>query len=999
MLAPVPADESARLAALNRYEILDSPPEAAFDDLTAIASQVCGYPIAVMSLVDRDRQWFKSRVGVDVQETPRALAFCAHAILQPDLFEIPNAADDPRFADNELVTSGPGIRAYAGMPLETPEGHRLGTLCVIDRVPRALTATQRDVLQRLANQAVALLEARAVARQLKAQSVRLQQFASVVERTSNAVVITDAHRRVTWVNPAFERMSGYASAEVIGASPGRLLQFDQTDPAVVARIRQALDQRVPVRELVLNRAKDGRAYWNDLDIQPVFDAGGAFTGYCAVENDVTALVGAHAAQRRRLERSEAVSRLRQVMMADGAPREILSQALDAAVALTGSTHGFLAKVLVDSGQGPAVVLPQAVVNANWSEVQRDLRRATVLPPVSWPMLDPHVREVLASGNRVVLNGAEARVTGINLFDGAANARTLLIVPISVAGTTVALLALANRPDDYDPDVIDFLAPVIAVVSEFLAARRQAEARHAASMALEQERRRLRLALLASNVGVFELDLASGVVSWDARMWEIHGLVPQTTPWTMSDWVRLLHADDADRVVDELVGVGDSETLLQTQYRVVQPDGTVRVLRANGQVFRGDGARMLVGVNLDVTQDVELHHELEAARQTAESAAVAKSQFLATMSHEIRTPMNGVLGMLELLLRSPLDEEQRDRAQMAHGSAEALLHIINDILDLSKLEAEQVQIETLPYEPRQVLVDTLALLASRADDKGLALRQVVDDTVPSWIRGDPTRLRQILLNLVGNAIKFTTSGHVAVRMRMTAGLLSCEVEDTGEGIAPEAQARLFQRFMQADASTTRRFGGTGLGLAICRQLVALMGGEIGVRSTPGHGSTFWFTVAASSAVAPAVAPSAAPLPQGESILPSVPPLRILAADDNVVNQRLLRAFLAPAKHDVVLVGNGLDVLEALATREFDLVLMDIQMPGMDGVSCTRAIRAQTGRVRDVPIVALTANAMAGDRERYLADGFTDYVSKPLTMGALAGTIARIFARDGAQVRSA
>jgi CheY-like chemotaxis protein len=183
------------------------------------------------------------------------------------------------------------------------------------------------------------------------------------------------------------------------------------------------------------------------------------------------------------------------------------------------------------------------------------------------------------------------------------------------------------------------------------------------------------------------------------------------------------------------------------------------------------------------------------------------------------------------------------------------------------------------------------------------------------------------------------------------------------------------------------------------LVALMGGEIGVRSTPGHGSTFWFTVAAASAVAPAVAPSAAPPAQGESTVPAVPPLRILAADDNVVNQRLLRAFLAPAKHDVVLVGNGLDVLEALGTREFDLVLMDIQMPGMDGVSCTRAIRAQTGRVRDVPIIALTANAMAGDRERYLADGFTDYVSKPLTMGALAGTIARIFARDGDQVRSA
>ncbi|HTV00264.1 MAG TPA: ATP-binding protein, partial [Luteitalea sp.] len=359
--------------------------------------------------------------------------------------------------------------------------------------------------------------------------------------------------------------------------------------------------------------------------------------------------------------------------------------------------------------------------------------------------------------------------------------------------------------------------------------------------------------------------------------------------------------------------------------------------------------------------------------------------------EIRTPMNGVLGMLELLLQGDLAEAQHECARMAHGSAEALLHLLNDILDLSKLEAHQVRLESLPFEPARLIDETLALMRPRTREKGLTLAADIEGTVPAWLQADPTRLRQVLLNLMGNAVKFTDNGSVTVAVRYaegTPGVLRVEVRDTGEGISPETQARLFQRFAQADSSTSRRFGGTGLGLAICSELVGLMGGDIGVHSVVGEGSTFWFDVPAAPSTPVVVAPVA------PAALASVlPRLKILAAEDHVVNQRLLRAFLAPGRHDVHVVGSGIDALAALDADTFDVVLMDIQMPGMDGVECVQAIRTRATADRDIPVVALTANAMAGDRERYLADGFTDYVSKPVTMQALTDALWRVTATAG------
>lgn len=379
--------------------------------------------------------------------------------------------------------------------------------------------------------------------------------------------------------------------------------------------------------------------------------------------------------------------------------------------------------------------------------------------------------------------------------------------------------------------------------------------------------------------------------------------------------------------------------------------------------------------------------LREAAVAAQSASIAKSQFLATMSHEIRTPMNGVLGTLDLLLGTALDADQQTWARTAHDAAQQLLQLLNEILDFSRLEANQVRLEQLPTATEALLQRVLALHRVQAQEKGVRIELRVDANTPAWVLGDPMRLQQVLINLVGNAVKFTDHGEVAIRVRHDGAQLQVDVQDTGIGIAEDARRTLFNRFVQADSSITRRFGGTGLGLAICGQLINAMGGEIGVASRLGEGSLFWFSVPAPPCPAPeAPGNEDATGPNAQRPEHDGTPLRVLVAEDNPVNQRILRAFLEGVGHDVTLVGDGAQAVHAHRHAPFDIVLMDVQMPVMDGLSATTALRALPGDAATVPIIAITANAMPGDREHYLAAGMDGYVSKPINRRNLNDSIA-------------
>ncbi len=672
---------------------------------------------------------------------------------------------------------------------------------------------------------------------------------------------------------------------------------------------------------------------------------------------------------------------------------------------------------------------------------------------------------------------------------------------------------------------------------FRGADRDVTARRRSEAALREANERFQVVARATNDAVWDWNLETDHLWWNEGIQILFGYPAAEVQQDIHWWSNLIHPEDVERVEASLQSLMESgEQMWSNEYRLRRYDGSYAYVLDRGYVIHdehGKAVRM-IGSLLDLTERKEVETELQRAKEAAEAGNHAKSEFLANMSHEIRTPMNGVIGMAGLLLDTNLDPEQRKYAETVRLSAERLLTIINDILDFSKIEAGKLDLETNAFEVRAVVEEVADLFAETAQVKGLELASRVEHEVPAMLRGDPGRLRQVLLNLVGNAVKFTEVGEVVLRcglVNVSGGhaVIRFEVSDTGIGITEAECERLFKPFMQADSSTTRQYGGTGLGLAISKQLVALMDGEIGVMSKKNQGSIFWFTVPLETVVDlqpslqahlspiqlpglrvlvvddnatnreilhhqvtgwgmrngsagdapyalemlraaatrgepydmaildmqmpemdglelarrikadPTLAPTrlvmlssvaqrgmareaakaeiAAYLTkpvrqaelynclvqvmndQGEGILappssqPSAQPapvqghIRLLVAEDNAVNQTVAERMLEKRGYRVDVVSNGLEALEALAQIPYAAVLMDCQMPEMDGYEATMEIRRYEGTERRTPIIAMTAHAMQGDREKCLAAGMDDYLTKPVRAEELEAVLAR------------
>ena len=518
-------------------------------------------------------------------------------------------------------------------------------------------------------------------------------------------------------------------------------------------------------------------------------------------------------------------------------------------------------------------------------------------------------------------------------------------------------------------------------------------------ALKESQARLAEAQTMAQVGNWEYDLASDRLEWSDEVYRIFGFaVGAIEPHFRTDYLSLTHPDDRQMLLEALARVLATREPHTIDHRLVTADGTQRVVEVRAQILRldqhGEVAR-LAGVVQDISVRKRTEAELISARDAAQAASRTKSAFLANMSHEIRTPMNGVLGMAELLSQEPLGAKGRKYVETIQRSGQALLGVLSDVLDLSKIEAGRMELVSARFDLGSLVREMQDLYGETAQARGVAFAVEIAPGLAQWVTGDAVRLRQVLLNLVSNAVKFTAQGRIDLRVRAEgAQLVRFEVQDSGIGIAASKHAAIFEAFAQADDGSTRRYGGTGLGLAIAREIVALMGGEIGIESVPAKGSLFWFRV---------------PLPPAASFSSQVPEQataadgaglvgrRVLVAEDDGVNAEVTQAMLQRLGIAVEMTGDGAQVVAAHAAASFDLVLMDCQMPVMDGFEATRLIRA-TEAARGVPatpIVALTAHAFAGYREQCLAAGMDDYLVKPYQVAAFDTMLRRWLTDPGAR----
>jgi PAS domain S-box-containing protein len=526
---------------------------------------------------------------------------------------------------------------------------------------------------------------------------------------------------------------------------------------------------------------------------------------------------------------------------------------------------------------------------------------------------------------------------------------------------------------------------------------EVDRRQQAFAALRQTQQRFRAIVESTSEWIWEADLQGRLTYTNPAVEGILGWRPDQL--LAHRWCEMMDPDDRAQLLAAMpteVANRRGWNGVVTRWRHL--DGSVRFLESSGGAIVDQDGRVtgFRGVERDVSSREQVESELRAANVAAEEASRAKSQFVANMSHEIRTPLNGIIGMTELALDTDLTAEQREYLELARSSANALLQVVGDVLDFAKIEAGRLELEAIPFSLRRTLEEIVRAQQVVASERGLALDLRVAPEVQDLFNGDALRLRQVLVNLIGNAIKFTESGRVTVTA--VAGGVSGDrrevrfaVRDTGVGIPAAAQRAIFDAFRQADGSTTRRFGGSGLGLAICRQLVELMGGRISVDSSPEEGSEFrfnaWFLDA--SELMNAAQAKVASIATSVSMSRELPLLRVLVAEDHPVNQRHLARLLEKLGHLPTVVPDGRAALAALERRRYHLVLMDLQMPHLDGLAATAALRErESGSGRHTPVVAVTARVMVEDRERCLAAGMDGYLAKPLRARELAAEIARL-----------
>ena len=1246
----IPADEPQRLEALKKLKILDTAPEERFERLTRLAQGLLGVPTALVSLVDADRQWFKSRQGLDAQQTPRDVSFCGHAILGKDPFIVPDATKDPRFADNPLVTGAPNVRFYAGVPLRLSTGEAMGTLCVIDRIPRTLDQRRVALLRDLGALVANELEGASLEAALDKVREQESKYKTLLDQTTDLVQSVDPQGRILYANHAMLAALGYAEEEALRMNifdliapesrehcslvMGRVMKGESCDgidvvflskggARVLARGRatchfengrpaytrgvfqdvtaQTRSAKRLAAQFAATKALAEAASWR-AGLEGVLRGIGTAMGwsaagaweidhkagelYCADFWSAAGTSTAFTRQSREIRFAMGVGLpgrtwagakpfwVPDVTVDPNYPRAATAKAdgvrmgLAFPILLDGKVEGVLEFYDASSSEPDEELLALfASLGSQLGEFLRRRRADRALRRSAKDLVD--LKTAIDSSAIVAVTDAQGRITGANeLFTRISGwtreealGKTHRIVNSGVhppeffkqmwdtiSAGRVWQGEICNRAKDghlywVDSTITPFLGED-GKPFQYIAIRHEITDRKRSEAQAAEAWSRLQAVLdNATQVSIIATDDKGAITIFNKGA---ENLLGHSAGEMLGKSPALIHVPEEVEARGKLLTMEYGRPIEgfdafveparqggfdSREWTYVRKDGSTFPVRLTVTALRAASGEVngFLGVAVDVTQSRRAADELAKARDAALDLAKAKSEFLANMSHEIRTPMNAVIGMAGLLLDTSMSPQQREFAETIRSAGESLLTIIGDILDFSKIEAGSMPLEELDFDPGLIAEDVALLFAARAQDKGLEIAAVVDDKLPPRLRGDAGRLRQIISNFVSNAIKFTEAGEVVISVRRLSeegeGIrVRFEVRDTGIGLSPEVQAKLFTAFTQADASTTRKYGGTGLGLAISKKLVEMMRGRVGIDSAVGKGSTFWFEVplakggdvplaeapqvegarvlivddnatnreilvhqtqawrmrphpvadpAAALSVLRAAEESGDPftlafidmqmpgmdgmelareirndpafvsvrmillssmsfsrdelvgkgfdgaltkpvrksslfdcisevlsahpsckLPvrrtAGSEARASWAGLRILVAEDNVVNQKVALLQLQKLGCKADAVANGSEALAAVSSIHYDLVLMDCQMPEMDGFAATAAIRAQPAESsRRLVIIAMTANALEGDRERCLAAGMNDYVAKPVRIEDLSAAIGRWF----------
>jgi PAS domain S-box-containing protein len=797
-----------------------------------------------------------------------------------------------------------------------------------------------------------------------------ERYRDLFENANDIVYTQDLKGNYTSVNKACERIIGYTQEECLAINLAQVVVPEHSERARQAFLSKSLENVSSAYELDVI-ARDGRRVTLEVNSRLAI-LNGKPIGVHGIARDVTDR------KRAEIERQTIAELVRGIITATD-----LHELLETARSSFGKLlHAETCFVALHDPETDLLHLEYWVDKVD-----------PVPPPV--PASKSFCGYVLRSGQPLLLTkeieedlyrrGEVARV--------GTDTPSWLAVPLRTQSATIGVLGVQHYEKEgvYNQHDVEFLSAVGDQIAVAVERKRAEQQLRTSEMVLAESQ-------MIAHLGSFELDLTTGMVKWSDETWRIFGLEKRDR-YTFAEYLQTVHPDDLALVKRRTKQAKYEHIFEPYHHRIRRPDGSVRVITTAGNFIYGEDSKptKFVGIHQDITEQKLMEAKLKQAHDKALESVRLKSEFLANMSHEIRTPMNGVIGMAGLLLDTDLTDDQRDFAETIRSSGDSLLTIINDILDFSKIEAGKLQFETLDFFLNNAVDDTIELLAERAHQKKLKLVSLIDKDVTLALRGDPGRLRQVLTNLLGNAIKFTEVGEVIVHARLQSetenhSVVRFEIRDTGIGISETAQQNLFQAFTQADGSTTRKYGGTGLGLAISKQLVELMDGEIGVTSVIGEGSTFWFT--ANFAKQPVTLIEALPLLSPEKPLnhdterTRMSDRLILLAEDNIVNQKVAQRQLQKLGYRVDVVANGREAVDVLRRIPYDLVLMDCQMPEMDGYEATAAIRKREGTEKHTWIVAMTANALEGDREKCLAAGMDDYVSKPVKPEALDNVLLRL-----------